>query len=540
LYEGYLAELRQWQAEFGKDPESLTAMAKREEIDARWEKIGSDLEKAATKLEGGTSDLKKAAEAMLLSSAAGNAALAYEIEHGASPLSAYARHEEPLTAWMMDKLAGEKYAKEHGGEAPSEDWWKARWFKEWYPLEQFHAPGAPIMAPSGPEADEARARLTEQGVGEDTQTLADIWHNEYLARKKLIPPLESTGEKFITLAEATGNLLTAFEAATTRLNAPPPGYVQLEPGGNIYVKPDDPSLTSRPASRSYTGWRGIVHTDAEGTTWYRPDSGKDYWEHAGGIPVPSMQLGGITRTGGLFNLHPNEAVIPLDDLAPNVQGGGGGVAGTDPYGFDEAVFKLVRSFAVVSGFLDLNVEASLLAFDQNLVKTNIKIYEEVWPALDTLSNRAYDTSVSLDPTLKEAAQGASGILAFIAGLMTTEPPDDALPPDGEEPPKTTLPQLQRGGFTGAWSGDARLHPNELVLPLSDRARTNELLNQVTLPGGGPRAGGGGLVIQGLTIPVTVYAPVSERMAREIGTSVAGIGSRLGTQIVRAAQRAGLA
>jgi len=377
FYEGYMAELRQWQFEFGKDPESLTAMARREEIDTRWEKIAKDLEKAATRMGEGTSDLKKAAEAMLLSSAAGNAALAYEIEHGTSPLSAYARHEEPLTAWMMDKLAGEQYAKEHGGEAPSEDWWKARWFKEWYPLEQFHAPGAPIMAPTGPEAETARARLAEQGVGEETQTLADIWHNEYLARKKLIPPLESSADKFITLDEATGNLIKAFEDAAKRLNKPPGGEEETPPG----------------KVRNYPGWSGNVHTDTEGITWYRAESGEDRW----------------------------------------VQG----------------------------------------------------------PSTDWQN----------------------------------------------------VPGFAQGIYTGARSGLAQLHPNELILPLSDRARTNELLNQalgrgqVSMPGGG--SGGGGVVIQMLSIPVHVNAPVSARMAREIGASVAGIGSRLGTQIVRAAQRAGL-
>jgi hypothetical protein len=232
------------------------------------------------------------------------------------------------------------------------------------------------------------------------------------------------------------------------------------------------------------------------------------------------------------------------------------------------------------------VEATLLSFEGLLSDINTAIAENVLPAFDTLSTQAgtlgsvafrdwigqsaafadwnldqmsasiFNVAEVLTDELAAAAIIAAAALRAIGGGAGDEVPPPPPPPgdeDGEPSdedwlkkfeeewggglgPGHALPwwvpgqpkSAQQGGWTRG-EGLVHLHPNELILPLSN------LPQSVTMRMAGF---GGGVSIGTMNIPVTVSGS-NLRPADVQAAVVEGIRVRGGAEIMRSARRLGL-
>ena len=286
----YYASLEAWYNKYQPNLWGAKAQYDLAIINNRWESIASNITRAGKGIGTSVSAMKRLAdETLLASKALGAWATAFKAERGGrGVLAAYARHEEPLTAALIDKLWGEQFAREVG-RAPTEEEWKAHWYAVWYPKELYHVPGAPIGAPTGPLAEEARKLLSEQGL----LGLGDIYQDEYLQRKGLLVEMDKETLAREGLVEALDDMTAAVRAAKEAFAPPIP-----PPDGEAAKE-----VVKVIAKELGAGWSGI----------------------------PELQHGGIIDRSGLAFVHAGEVFGPLNRLADMVNmrmggpGGGGGL-----------------------------------------------------------------------------------------------------------------------------------------------------------------------------------------------------------------------
>lgn len=285
----YYAALEAWYNEYAPNLWGAKAQYELSIINSRWEGIASNITRAGKGIGTSVSSMKRLAdETLLASKALGAWATAFKAERGGrGVLAAYARHEEPLTAALIDKLWGEQFARE-AGRPPTEEEWKAHWYAVWYPKELYHVPGAPIGAPTGPLAEGARKLLSEQGL----LGLGDIYQDEYLQRKGLLGEMDKETSAREVLVEALDEMTAAVNAAKDAFTPPP---TDEEDAAGEAAK----AAVKTIAKELGAGWTGI----------------------------PELQRGGLTRGAGLAWLHAGELIIPMNRLIDTVNmrmGGGDG------------------------------------------------------------------------------------------------------------------------------------------------------------------------------------------------------------------------
>jgi len=291
--EGYNKAMEEWYRKYQPNLWGDKAQFDLAIIKNRWDSIASSITRAGKGIGTSVSSMKKLADETLLASKyLGKWATAFKAGRGGTGvLAAYARHEEPLTAALIDKLWGEQFAKDYG-RPPTEEDWKAHWYEYWYPKELYHAPGAPIGAAGGPLAEEARKLLSEQGL----KGLGDIYQDEYLQRKGLLGEMDKETLAREDQVEALGDLTAAFRSAT-EVFTPPTGDEEDSTEGAVGA------IVKTIAKELGAGWTGI----------------------------PEFQHGGLTSGAGLAFLHAGELVIPLNRLIDTVSmyaagGNGGGLS----------------------------------------------------------------------------------------------------------------------------------------------------------------------------------------------------------------------
>lgn len=285
----YYAALEAWYNKYQPNLWGAKAQYDLAIINSRFEGIASNVKRMGKGIGTSVSAMKKLADEMLLASEAlGAWATAFKVEHkGRGVLAAYARHEEPLTAALVDKLWGEQFAEERG-RPPTEEEWKAHWYEAWYPKELYHVPGAPIGAPTGPLAEEARKLLSEQGL----LGLGDIYQDEYLKRKGLLGGMDKETLAREGLVEALGDMTAAVRAAEAAF-APPTDDEEDDAGEAAK------EVVKAIAKEMGAGWSGI----------------------------PELQHGGIIGRSGLARVHAGEVFGPLNRLADMVNMRMGGLGG---------------------------------------------------------------------------------------------------------------------------------------------------------------------------------------------------------------------
>jgi len=276
--------LADWAELWSIAPDSLQAQYARRNILKDAQDIADAIRDANKETKASTGSMKDFASASLLANQnLGEWAAAFTMEHGGrDPMQAYARHEEPLVAAMVDKLWGEDFAKEKG-RPPSDADWQAHWYEQWAPLEAWK--GGPVGADTGPAGERAKAILKALGI----EDLGDIYKKDWDKRHGLIAEMDTEMTKIQELNTALGGLAGYINSIIPPTEPPPP-----PPG---YTLPAIPQLGAPPPAPYFA--------------------------------VPGMQHGGITRAGGLFNLHAKEVVMPLNRLTDMVnmrmgaRGGGG-------------------------------------------------------------------------------------------------------------------------------------------------------------------------------------------------------------------------
>jgi len=281
--------LADWAAVWSIDPDSLQAQYARRNILKDAQDIADAIRDANKETKASTSSMKDFASASLLANQnLGDWAAAFTIEHGGrDPMQAYARHEEPLVAAMVDKLWGEDFKKTTGRDPTDADW-QAHWYEQWAPLEAWK--GGPIGADTGPAGERAKAILKALGI----EDLGDIYKKDWDKRHGLITEMDTEMTKIQELNTALGGLAGYINSI---IPEPEPDPDKEKPPPPGYTLPAIPQLGAPPPAPYFA--------------------------------VPGMQHGGITRTGGLFNLHANELVMPLNRLTDMVnmrmgaRGGGG-------------------------------------------------------------------------------------------------------------------------------------------------------------------------------------------------------------------------
>jgi hypothetical protein len=510
----YLERKLAWREEWFGREDTTPALDALSDIDREAEAIVDAFEEANKKVKTTTKSLKDMATAALLANLdIGSWASAFAAEHGgAGPMETYKKHAQPLVAAMIDKLWGEDFAKKTG-RPPSDEEWRAHWYEQWQPLELW--PGGPIAEATGPEADRAKAMLKAMGI----EDFGQVFNDEYLKRQGVIDNMENEITQGDLLIAAMGKWTAYLEGLI------PP--TDEEDGDG-----EDKDGTGKPTD--------VVVID--------PKTGQPVKSGIGG-PV-EFQHGGITRGAGLAFLHPNEAIIPI--------GGGAsfGEGGPDWEG------------------IGLNLEGSLVLLDQLISDTNLKVQNELWPALEALKSSSLSvaneyftewirtaswnlksafeewvikpaggTQMALDWGLTPAAWAASEALWATAGtpVPPSEPEENPLPPEEEgglpAPPSEKIPWWARkppkwaqGGGLMQDNGLVYAHQGELILPLS------QLSHMVTMRMAGF---GGGVNIDNLSIPVTINGGGNLQPVDVQNAVINGIRVRGGAEIMRSARRLGL-
>jgi hypothetical protein len=312
------------------DVTSPQARYQLELMTAGWDEFASAVRKASQPVS--LSRLKELNKYLLYTAGAGMGdwARAFAREHGGrSPMQAYARHEDPLQAAMIDRLWGEQFARQKG-RPPTEAEWRGHWYEQWAPLEAY--PGGPIAKATGALAEQIDKMLADDNLG----GLDDVFHDTWKKSKDLAPTFEDVRSEAEILAEFTGETLVpsmedlgsagdqaadalyklrdaAAGAAERDRELPPPGGTptgEIEVPEDVIEKARDTLFDVGPKRRpgaEVTG--GDVYIDEEGRAFRRRSPGSNVWEE-----IESFQRGGITRMGGIFRLHPNEVVAPLNRL----------------------------------------------------------------------------------------------------------------------------------------------------------------------------------------------------------------------------------
>lgn len=253
------------------------------------------------------SDIREWNKYLLLTGGGGSWVKAFAAEHGGRvPTEQYKKHADPMVAAVIDKLWAEDFQRKHG-RAPTDAEWQQHWYEQWMPLELF--PGGPIAASTGPEAERAKAWIKLAGYAED---LGKAEHEAWMKTQELIPSIEEhkTQEEVLStyISEHT---VPSLETWNEKMIPVLEGLEDLGGKlGRVNTKLGDilgDESEGGPVPPGTTGQPGETFTDSEGNVWEATPGG---WR----LVAPGMQHGGVTRGAGMFMLHPNELVLPLDKL----------------------------------------------------------------------------------------------------------------------------------------------------------------------------------------------------------------------------------
>lgn len=285
----YYAALEAWYNKYAPNLWGAKAQYDLAIINSRFEGIASNVKRMGQGIGTSVSAMKRLAdETLLASKALGAWATAFKVGHkGRGVLAAYARHEEPLVAAMVDKLFAEE-TMARLGRPPTEEEYIAHWFEVHYPLEIAHIPGAPMVAGKGAIWDEARRIVAEAGF----EGLGDIYAEDYKARKGLVTELDKETLARDGLVVALDEMTAAVNAAKDAFTPPPP--TDGEEGAEAAK-----AVVKAIATELGAGWTGI----------------------------PELQRGGLTRGAGLAWLHAGELIIPMNRLIDTVNMRMGGPSG---------------------------------------------------------------------------------------------------------------------------------------------------------------------------------------------------------------------
>ena len=309
-----------------------------EKMTSAWDDHEKALRKVGTAGELSTSKLKEMNKYLLYTAGGGVGgwAQAFAAEHGGqSPLQKYAKHEDPLQAALIDKSWGDTFGAEKG-RAPTDAEWQAHWYEQWAPLELY--PGGPIAKATGGLADTIDKLIADDNLG----GLDDVFHDAYMKSVALVPELEAVKTEAEILADFTTETWTpsieanavAVDKATAALNRLAGAGGGEKPPGEVET-PDEVLERLRQQGIDV----GPKATGANAPDIYVKDGKKYKLNPATGFYeyVESLQRGGLTQRGGLYMLHPNELVLPLNKLidmtamrmgAIGARGGGGLNIGT--------------------------------------------------------------------------------------------------------------------------------------------------------------------------------------------------------------------
>lgn len=320
IEEGLLM-LPEWERELWIDQNILS----------RFDELRDGIVEANRETKRGTSYWKDYNKAVLFSAKGiGDWAQAFAMEHGGrAPMEAYARHEEPLVAAMIDRLWGERFERKEG-RPPTEAEWRAHWYEQWEPLELY--PGGPIARATGGLADMVREMLAKDNLG----GLGDVFHDSWMQARDLAPKFKDVmteAEALATFANETWNPTIeanaeAFDLSTEKIKAfidsltipsPPGGEEEEPPPGfgekDMFYIPGKTPYTLKPPAMDLEN-KDMFYIPGQTPYTPKPATGAAWSQ----LPtdIPGLQYGGIVYRSGLAFVHAGEVFGPLSRLIETV------------------------------------------------------------------------------------------------------------------------------------------------------------------------------------------------------------------------------